>query len=198
MRGDRRWWRWIGVAAAVAGTVGSALAIFSTDSSKVRESFITWSASLAVVIAHANLSFYAVLTPATRWLRSATIATLMIAAALIGLQVQKGWDSEIAQRITAAAGICAACGSMAMAIISRLNKKTERQMVAPAEVKAIELICPGCQKRQILPLGEHACAECGLRFAIKIDEPRCENCGYLLYRLKSDKCPECGTVIVGA
>jgi len=40
-----------------------------------------------------------------------------------------------------------------------------------------------------------SCIECGLRFSIKMDEPRCETCGYLLYRPKSDRCPECGTPI---
>jgi predicted amidophosphoribosyltransferase len=33
---------------------------------------------------------------------------------------------------------------------------------------------------------------------IKVDEPHCETCGYLLYRLKSDRCPECGTPVVKA
>ena len=42
--------------------------------------------------------------------------------------------------------------------------------------------------------GPARCAECGLHITISVEEPRC-TCGYLLYHLESDQCPECGRTI---
>jgi hypothetical protein len=62
-------------------------------------------------------------------------------------------------------------------------------------IQEITLICPGCRKKQLLPVGDAQCPTCHLKFHIRIDEPRCPNCDYLLYMLKSDCCPECGSPI---
>ena len=42
--------------------------------------------------------------------------------------------------------------------------------------------------------GHAKCGSCGLRIRITVEEPRC-SCGYLLYRLEGDTCPECGREI---
>jgi primosomal protein N' len=38
------------------------------------------------------------------------------------------------------------------------------------------------------------CRDCGTALLIEVEEPRCE-CGYLLYRLEGETCPECGREI---
>ena len=38
---------------------------------------------------------------------------------------------------------------------------------------------------------------CGLKFHIRLEEPRCPKCDYLLFMLQSDRCPECGTPVRG-
>jgi len=55
----------------------------------------------------------------------------------------------------------------------------------------IELCCPHCGARQMVPAGESRCPRCGMEFEISITEPRCL-CGYLLRDIASDRCPECG------
>jgi uncharacterized membrane protein len=160
--------------------------------------FFIWATVLAVFIAHLNLTLQASLPRAFGWLRWSTIVAVAATGVLVGSQINARhqtptWD--MVYRLTAAMGICAGCGTLAIAIIARMTRKTEHVMIAPADLHEIQLQCPGCQAKQTLPLGDSKCSECGLRFQIKVDEPRCETCGYLLYRLKSDRCPECGTPI---
>lgn len=56
---------------------------------------------------------------------------------------------------------------------------------------AIDMECPKCRQRQNFKAGPARCSSCRVRLFIEVDEPRCE-CGYLLYRLVGDTCPECG------
>lgn len=98
-------------------------------------------------------------------------------------------------RLGAAGGILAACGSLAMAVLARLNRGVyvEESVTSLSDV---ELVCPRCRTKQKLPLGDSACAKCGLRINIRVEEPRCATCGYLLIGAVSDRCPECGTPVL--
>jgi hypothetical protein len=58
----------------------------------------------------------------------------------------------------------------------------------------LRLACPKCRVEQTLPGGLVKCTACGFAMLIEIEEPRCA-CGYLLYQLKGDMCPECGKTI---
>jgi hypothetical protein len=55
----------------------------------------------------------------------------------------------------------------------------------------IELACPRCGMRQRVPTGTTRCGRCRAWLKVDVDEPRCE-CGYQLYQLRGDRCPECG------
>ena len=52
--------------------------------------------------------------------------------------------------------------------------------------------CPRCLTSQTLPNGESTCRVCQLKFTLKVEEPTCPACGYLLFKLTSPTCPECG------
>jgi hypothetical protein len=54
--------------------------------------------------------------------------------------------------------------------------------------------CPRCGLSQQFAIGSGACSGCGLTVRIELEEPRCA-CGYLLFRLKDGRCPECGRPI---
>jgi hypothetical protein len=43
-------------------------------------------------------------------------------------------------------------------------------------------------------MGNVRCSKCGGGLFVDVEEPRCE-CGYLLYRLQSPTCPECGQMV---
>ena len=61
---------------------------------------------------------------------------------------------------------------------------------------AMWAICPRCKSKQHFPVNGTTCSACHLRVDIRIEEPRCVKCNYLLYMLKSPNCPECGTPII--
>lgn len=59
----------------------------------------------------------------------------------------------------------------------------------------IPIDCPRCQSNiTALSNKESRCPTCKLHVRIEIKEPRC-TCGYLLYQLESNTCPECGKSI---
>jgi ssDNA-binding Zn-finger/Zn-ribbon topoisomerase 1 len=190
---NRRRWRWIGVGAAVVAYVLLGPAIWNSWSHP--PDLFPWMASLAVIVAHANISMHAPLRPGQFWLRYGTIAAVAGSAILIDLIVYERNPPELHTRLAAAMGICAACGSAAMAILARTNLKLFAPAIVPSDVKEISITCPNCQRKQTLPLGDGACANCGLLISIKVAEPRCAQCGYLLYMIKSPRCPECGAPV---
>ena len=72
------------------------------------------------------------------------------------------------------------------------RRKRSRESI-PARI-SIALTCPRCEEEQEFRVGAASCASCGFTMFIEIEEPRCE-CGYLLYRLEGEVCPECGRTI---
>ncbi|MFG0251941.1 MAG: hypothetical protein ACF8NJ_03610, partial [Phycisphaerales bacterium JB038] len=51
-----------------------------------------------------------------------------------------------------------------------------------------------CAVAHMANMGTSHCQSCGLRIYLEVEEPRCA-CGYLLYQLQGDRCPECGRLI---
>ena len=61
---------------------------------------------------------------------------------------------------------------------------------------ALSATCPRCNAANTFLAGTSECKSCGLRVTLDIEEPRCP-CGYLLYKLDSPNCPECGRPVRG-
>jgi len=154
----------------------------------------------AVVLAHANLAMLCPLNAGQRWVRVVTVVAVVSAATLIFVSAWTKQDAagewDGAARGAGAAGIIAGCGSLALLILARLNRRMGTAS-APQSITQVALVCPWCGRKQDAPLGESSCAGCRLKFRIAVEEPRCPNCDYLLYMLQSDRCPECGTVVSG-
>lgn len=197
---DRRPWCWAGIAASAVACAMWLINIWVGTRSDVGTVIFTALLGLAVVVAHANLSLMAPLAPHQRWVRASTIAAAVLTALLIDLIViddllfPVGVGADFLGRLAAAAGIVTACGTMALVVLARLNRKVDYEPLSP-ELTHITAVCPRCGKRQSICLGDSVCVACKLRISIRIEEPRCPQCGYLLYGLPSDRCPECGTVI---
>jgi transcription elongation factor Elf1 len=130
-----------------------------------------------------------------RWMRIATVISLCIAAIIINTGFWELWPNNMEEfffRCAGIAGVVAAAGIICTPILYKL------QATRPAEADArpipISLDCPRCNTPVSAKHGISKCGSCGLRITIKIEEPRCA-CGYALYGLAADSCPECGRTI---
>ncbi|MGI9013197.1 MAG: hypothetical protein ACR2GY_03000 [Phycisphaerales bacterium] len=138
------------------------------------------------------------------WLRIATrILILMIIAfaaltcafiwEVIDIEDRSNWGpSWVFLYLELPLGAMTLLGLIVIPLTTRL---TERGTVAAAESidakVALEMSCPRCGESATFRNGPGRCKPCGFLMMIEIEEPRCE-CGYLLYQLASDVCPECG------
>jgi len=193
-------WRWVAaVAAALAWLVWLRMiwADITGGSHAVALSVLL---GVACVVALANVLLLCPLTLGQEWLRAGTILTAAAEAGLIDLLVIRDvyfsvpLQFDLLGRLAAATGILTACGALAVLVLARINRRVDYE--PRDELRAIMLFCPRCRRKQEVAVGDSTCAGCGLRIFIRIEEPRCPMCDYLLYGLVSDRCPECGTPIV--
>jgi hypothetical protein len=195
-----RAWRFIGVAAGVAAAaIGVQQAAPSRPSGELWPWYTALCAAL-VAIALANLLMLARLSGGWWWLRAATIGAGFGAAAGVAASTFSEWSlswevfDQAIGRFTAAAGILAACGALAIVARHRLGRRFIVDSAATS-FDSVRLSCPRCGKSQQAPVGESPCAGCRLLLSVRVSEPRCASCGYSLLDLKDDRCPECGQSI---
>lgn len=154
-------------------------------------------AIVAAVTAISNLLRLVRLQDTQQWVVRGTIAATTLTGALIAALILLGKqnaDTDLLGRLAAASALTTGCGALALIVLSRLN----RQDTFPQEIPSVtqmHLTCPICQMKQTAPIGESRCGGCGLILDIRVKEPRCRQCNYLLLMLNSDRCPECGAVI---
>jgi ribosomal protein L37E len=194
--GDRRYFRWAGIFFGLVATVVGVGSVWSDNHGEFWSRVLGISLTACIVPAHINLVLMARLRQRQEWLKWATIGCSLAAglAIVIVLAVvsSSNWDDPFLFRAAAAAAIAGGCGSIALIILSALNRRVDAPLVASVDMKEIQLACPRCGMRQTLPLGEAACSSCQLQIITQVVEPRCPACGYNLYKLNSDRCPECG------
>ncbi|UCD73867.1 MAG: zinc ribbon domain-containing protein [Phycisphaerales bacterium] len=77
-----------------------------------------------------------------------------------------------------------------LATVGRLSRRSLPEGAVESRV-AISMDCPQCGKRHQFTAGAAKCPACRAKMFIEFEEPHCE-CGYLLYRLTGEVCPECG------
>jgi hypothetical protein len=80
-----------------------------------------------------------------------------------------------------------------IAAVSRANR-IEPPIESMKSTQTVILGCPKCGFKGEVRTGHSRCTNCGVGLLIDVEEPRCE-CGYLLYRLQGDTCPECGRAV---
>ena len=193
----RRHWRVVGVVGAlVAGVLwlGDIWVGRGSD-----PGFVTFVLSLttSLVVGYANVVILFPLRPGQAWLRTAallaTVATALFID-IIAIDAECHFfriNEDLFIRFASAGGILAGCGSLALCVLARMNRKIDFD-TRIGEVTRVTVICPRCQRKQNHDTGDSACATCGLRISIHVEEPRCRQCDYLLIGLTSDRCPECG------
>jgi hypothetical protein len=189
--GDRRYWRWLGVAAI---TVALGLALVDLWHRWFwNEDLMAVLVATGCFVAYTNVAVLIPLKKEQRWLRSASIGAAG-STGLLTVLIFAGFDAEPVERLDAATAILTGCGFLAMGVLARLNRRVDFSPL-PGELLQITMICPRCRKKQAIPTGGASCKGCGLRIEVRTEEPSCAQCGYLLYKLTSDRCPECGAAV---
>ena len=189
----RWWWQWIGVGAAVFGMV---LAEMENWNAASVEELLSLAATTGCFVAFVNLVVRVPIKSGQRWLRIATIGAALLTALLVNVLVFTDLDDidSLPGRLLAASSILTACGTLAMIVLKMLNTRGRIETPTSAMID-VELACPCCQHKHRAPIGESRCPACDLGIRIQIEEPRCLSCGYLLHRITSGVCPECGTPV---
>ena len=197
-------WMWIGItAAAVALSIWLVMVWFGSSLRwQVEEQLVKTAGSfttISVLIAQCGLLVLPRLDgPLAGFVRKATIlVSITLACTLIFMYWGFDWietyiDDEIIFRGMGVLGILTACGTVVTPIIWKVQAVHRVGSVdsIPSRLR-IDIKCPRCETQQQLRTGPAKCATCGLRITVQVEEPRC-TCGYQLYRLESERCPECG------
>ncbi len=126
-----------------------------------------------------------------------------ISAAFSGLIIIVGllndgfydWDDAVL-RLLGIGLVFAAGASIATGAIAIFGPKAgDDEPGLLGESIEVGLTCPRCDHAQTIRSNRDArCDHCRLKMKVVVEEPRC-SCGYLLYQLESDTCPECGKSI---
>jgi len=80
-----------------------------------------------------------------------------------------------------------------IAAVMRAGRDRRIKESLSADVK-LEFTCPGCRVKSVASPGLVRCKGCAFTMLLDIEEPRCA-CGYLLFKLVGDTCPECGRAV---
>jgi hypothetical protein len=194
-----QWRRGLAIAASCVALAVSLLLIWQSDQDHPRAMALL--ISIPAVLAYVNAAMLCQLKGTQVWARRVAIIGVVMAASCIDLDIYSDSTAgygEMCARLAGAAGIVAGCATLALAIFAALNRKIERPPVLFQEIQSLEVICPLCQKKQMLSTGGATCSECGLRIVVRLEQPQCIKCGYVLYGLKFERCPECGTPVADA
>ncbi len=190
-----RAWRWLGVLASLAALVMALLGIWVVDS-KDPTLFIAVM-TVAAVTGYANAAVRLALGDAGVWAKLIAIGSLAATGACLTAMsyLSAGFDQAAPDplvRVTGAGGIVAACSTVGLLILYRLNRRTPGTSANVSEIAAVQVVCPHCGAKRAAAVGSSACAACGLGLQIKVVEPRCAKCDYSLLGIKGGVCPECG------
>lgn len=122
-----------------------------------------------------------------------SIGALVLCWSLIALEANFTFDFVPDETLEDAVGVLTLLMSGGVFCVVALELQLRREISAqnPFASAVLKSACPRCGRAQDFVNGHGACAHCGLRVWLDIHEPRCA-CGYLLYDLPSDTCPECG------
>ena len=196
----RRSWRWVGVLCGVAALALWMYDIWIGPGSDLGFVISTGLVAVSALVAYTIVCILCTLKQTQLWFRGAAMIAAALLAVLIELMVIDdrfqvvGLDDLWLGRCTAASGIVTACGTLALAVLVRINRRVDFEPSYEA-ITDITIVCPRCRKKQSIRIGDAVCSVCQLRISIRVEEPRCSTCDYLLVGLTSDRCPECGAKI---
>ncbi len=192
------------VLALGATALGICLIVLGFDgTTHERESVSFLAAALyGLAIALAYTAALAQVRTDSRLLRSLCVATgasvwLCAGVLLLLLLAMNTTDSDfgfmfVLMLVFGVSSLVALAGTIAVPVA--VASKASRIRAAAESIDPrvqVRFGCPKCGERQTHRPGFARCSRCHAGMLIDVEEPRCE-CGYLLYRLVGEKCPECG------
>lgn len=132
-------------------------------------------------------------------IRNAAWGAVGLLAAFIAMVVGLIWTIDtwdryagVIRSLMSVWGLATLCSMLAVPAAARfVERKKPVAKESIASVFQLELTCPRCKAELTLPSGIGRCSQCRFALFIEVEEPRCE-CGYLLFRLETSRCPECG------
>ena len=211
----RRRWRgvaWVGLVFAASAAAGTLLLVMADLAQRTwlasgpwRGPSMDWMDVLeqSLVTAHLFTGFFCfgslLLTPRLK-IEGVILQVLtplaMAAAVVSGLaslwlpwRLSSGDLNRLAGTGAVAASILSGAGAAAIFVLAGPLRRTITAPPLPG--LAMSVRCPRCQLEQVLQLGESGCTQCGLRFRIAMDEPRCRYCWGALRDLTDPACPHC-------
>jgi uncharacterized protein (UPF0212 family) len=200
----RGWWRWAGTGLAIVAWGWASLRIFFVSRDwfgheSTTDHKLVFSAMIAAgTIGFVNVLLAIAIKSSQRWLRIGTSVVGLLAGLALLASVwseRQPFDDEGFNRLAAALSIPAGCGAIGMLVLAKLNRKIDGPPPAPINMDRLKITCPHCHNNIEQPMGVSECEHCHLQFSLRIIEPRCHVCDYVLLDLKSDNCPECGTKV---
>jgi hypothetical protein len=152
-----------------------------------------WLATWAVALPHMGLLSLATFRGFYSWVqRAALLAVLLLAISITICALVKGEpDEDFWIRVIGVLGILSALSTITVPILAKVAGIDKEAGVESTPLD-IKITCPRCMREQTVSSGHSRCSSCKLKFEIKIEEPRCPRCDYLLHKLTAPVCPECG------
>ncbi|MFG0248817.1 MAG: hypothetical protein ACF8OB_08010 [Phycisphaeraceae bacterium JB051] len=157
---------------------------------------------IAILYAHGNVIWLLAMQHGGQAITRMVVQGMAVATGLfVQLAAMDLFAKGSAEGLARLAGACAfmtICGTFALLVIHGTNRRRTRHRTREESelvYRELSLTCPHCQTQQTLPIGESHCRVCRMAFQIKLFEPHCPNCDYLLINAASDTCPECGCVV---
>jgi len=200
LAGRFRWYKIIGLLGAIAGWMMFITEVWIGGGDRP-EPFAA-ATILAIAFAHSNAIWMMNIKPGGQHITRIAVQAMAIITAILAqltvtsIVMSKYEDALL--RLTSAMGFILVCGTFALLVISAANcRKNRRRPVEESELvyKELAITCPHCQTQQSLPVGDSQCTCCKMQFQIKLYEPHCPQCDYLLVNCQSETCPECGHAV---
>lgn len=157
-------WKWFGVLAATAGSVGILLEIWHVVD--VDKNIMAVLITISIAIAHIGLVVLVRLNPGQMWLRVAVIVAAIVTATCVCiLIVSESRGNSFTGRLAGAAAIATGCGTLALAILRRFNR-SQAGSNNEAAIKRLKFFCPKCGLKQESAFGAVECLRCHFRLQI--------------------------------
>jgi hypothetical protein len=117
--------------------------------------------------------------------------TLTLTAILTLAAVQQELRDTL-QRTAIALGILDATALVTVVLVLRARRSSPDTEDFVKPIEGMPMKCPRCSAPRLAPLGESACASCGLVLMLAVRDDRCPACRYDLRGNAEPRCPECG------